>query len=188
MLQVGRRRVALLLSQSTVKAYRCVRYPPNPPGRGAENQFWHTIFLLFSFSFPASCVLRLVSSFSPYPIPAFLASCVLRLASFFPPFSPSPTLPFLLTLSPASSVLRLSNACRQQPYTFLNPPLAPPPPSLSSFGGQAGGDPLRYAFSHPSSVIRLPCVLRLASFLLPFSHSPHLPFRLSLRPASSTSA
>ena len=77
---------------------------------------------------------------------------------------------------------------------ILDPPPTPPPPSLSSFGGQAGGDPLRYAFSHSSSVIsacllthsvrqgssviRLPCVLRPAPFFPPFPHSPTPPFNL----------
>ena len=111
-------------------------------------------------------------------ISSTLSNSSMRLAScVFPPFSLSPNLPFSF---------RLPCVVRRVSCAFLNPPLIPPPPSLSSFGGQAGGDPLGYAFSHRSVFCVSSCVLRPVSFfspLLPLSLSP-IQFSSSLRLAS----
>ncbi len=85
MLQVGRRGVALLLSQSTVKAYRCVRYPPTPLA-GGQKSIAGTLFL--NQDFLALALILTLYQTHPLPLPGgepyeydfFLASCVLCLA------------------------------------------------------------------------------------------------------------
>ena len=139
-----------MFPDSSDQSSATVKIPPNPPGRGAENQGHQPCVVLF-FSLSADRSVSRRKTPPPPPLEGgpktsagtlvfcrtafFLASCVLRLASFFLPLSHSPLLPFRLSLRPASCVIlqllaifKFSNSSPLVPLSHSPfPPLSPSP-------------------------------------------------------------